>query len=410
MRGDGEGLFQWGVMLMSGSGGGGAAGDATTAATATTTTSIQLPTPMEAALGLGLIHLAAAAGVAEAWALLAHSYAHGTAGPAAFPTYQGATLPGAGVGVGAVTTLTSDTPPSAPPLLPHHVAVKTARAFHTLRVSGGLPAADISTLNALFSPLEPTLPQAPVPLDVEMAAFYASWAADAAEASIFTRGGRPHTSSYPRLTSDSADTGLVEVNERGMDDGALARLVLLGEAGAAAVAAGLGGRALAAAVEAAHPGWGAAAAQCGELMYWGARGFVRDQARALLFFLAAALYATPPELDARLSAARMLAMGEGAKARNMTRALELWHATAEDALQAQPPRMHLAVRAWNGLGFAYFSGQAAEGEEGEHTALAENKTLAFECALLLFRARGFPTTASLTHCTLFSPPLCARPT
>jgi SEL1 protein len=92
----------------------------------------------------------------------------------------------------------------------------------------------------------------------------------------------------------------------------------------------------------------------GDLYYWGARGFERDQILAFSFFMRAADLGNA---NGQSAAAGMLLKGEGCE-KDLGKAVELYELAAEQG----------SIRALNGLGYAYFFGGALE----------QNQTKAFE--------------------------------
>jgi TPR repeat protein len=92
----------------------------------------------------------------------------------------------------------------------------------------------------------------------------------------------------------------------------------------------------------------------GDLYYWGARGFERDQALAFSYFMRCA---EQGDAGGQAAAAGMLLKGEGCE-KDVGKAVELYELAAKQG----------SVRALNGLGYAYFFGGSLE----------SNHTRAFE--------------------------------
>jgi TPR repeat protein len=361
------------------------------------------PSAADAAFGLGLAHLAAAAGEEEAHMLLAVHYARGEGGVGS-PAAASFAAPGAGAGSpGAVAAAGGSA------RLRAGVRAATLRLLQ-LRAQGGDVGGEeekgenggVSEASANgrgsgsgsdsdngsggdggggSSGDEASRARAVVARffaahspgylrDEELACFYFEAAADAAEALQHSPAGRP-LHEMQRLTIDAADSGEVEVLQKGLDEEQLLlQRARCEEHGDAAACEGLA-----------------------SLHSWGARGVPRDLPRAFALY---GLAARAGHLGARLSAAQMLLQGQGV-ARDAPRAVAMY----EEALAgAGGAERAVRVRALNGLGLAYFHG-AADGLDParalayfERAAALGDADALFNAGHCLLQGLGAPRNAS----------------
>ncbi|CAM9421785.1 unnamed protein product [Choristocarpus tenellus] len=193
-----------------------------------------------------------------------------------------------------------------------------------------------------------------VEMDIEAASWYFGCAADAAWATHHTVGGQP-MNEYQRLTE--ANEAVVDVGQRGEDDNTIQYQIMRAEQGHVPSMAALG-----------------------ELYYWGARGVIRDQARALHYFNMAA---DKGNNAARCAAAGMYLKGEGTGA-NHTLAVELYESAAAEG----------HVRALNGLGYESFFGNVLPKDQAKAFEYFERAAGMKEDADSLFNAAHCLATGS----------------
>jgi TPR repeat protein len=184
------------------------------------------------------------------------------------------------------------------------------------------------------------------PADAEAGAYYFAMAARKAHLTYHALGRQPlHT--FDKISAATEAT--VEEAQRGDEDERLQYQLLRAEEGDV-------------------PSMAAMA----DLLYWGARGFARDHARARRFWLAAAEAGDAVSMAA---VAGMFLKGEGVGdggAPDKAAALRWYKAAANQAGVAVA-----RVRARNGMGYAYFFGGAA-GFEKNASAAFENFAAAAE--------------------------------
>jgi TPR repeat protein len=329
MRGDAGALYEWGVAIMVGAGSG--LGE-----------SAPVPSAHDAAFGLGLVHLAASAGNPTAWYFLSRRYATGEGGLSSIPAYADALLVGAdgerrGLsadeedeedisrrGARRLAEAVQDAQTTMRDHYHHHNRRRRRNSphHHTSRRRG---LHGVALLERYFS-----FTSTGVPRDVELAAWYAEWAADVSEAAFHGPAGRPHHE-FERLSMDAADSGAVEESQRGDEDERIAYQRLRADRGDVDAMLAMAG-----------------------LLYWGARGVPRDHAAAYAYYARAA---EAGNADALVRAAELCLKGEGTP-KNFTAALAYYERAG--AMND--------TRALNGLGYAYYFGQHG---------VEQNATLAF---------------------------------
>lgn len=320
MRGDASALYGWGISILLGTGSGSVVPHASTG---------HSPSAFDTSFAIGLIHLAAAAGEPTAWQFLAKRYSKGEGGLHSIPAFANPVLDSASLSGGR--DVGGD-----------HASGSLARRVRGAQaVVAGLDvpgvssarAAAVSTASASISLLERffSTVSAGVPKDTELAAWYAEWAADVADATYHAPSGRPLYETQ-RLTVDAADSGEVEKHQRGDDDAAIAFQRMKADQGDVT-----------------------AMMATADLLYWGARGVQRDHARALQYYRRAAAMG---HVDAMVASGAMLLKGEGDD-KNFTAAIEYY----EQAGSLNN------TKALNGLGYAHYFG---------HHGVQQNFTRAFE--------------------------------
>lgn len=338
----GDALYEWALMALAGAGAPGSApgsahGSARGSVQSGGAATVEPWSPVDDAVAGGFMHLAALAGSPAAALYLAHHYQHGA--PAGL---HGSAAQAYAMGLSATARApaTRWTDAAAADGLrqvwacghqPHTVGFHehgdqpTSYADLRPRRSCNAPAlqAAVERVRRHYSEQDTGFPR-----DVDLAAHYYDAAADQAEVDFNARGQQPQHQ-QDALTSETADSGVVEDAQRGEDDGAVGVLRARCEQG------------MAGSLRGPDPD---ACTQYGGLLYWGGRGVQRDHAAARDAWRAAADAGHP---DAACSLASMYARGEGGTA-NHSEAVKYWTAAADAA-------NHTA--ALNGLGFAFFSGQ-----------------------------------------------------
>jgi TPR repeat protein len=274
-----------------------------------------IPTSFDDSFGLGFIHLSSALDEPFAWQLLSRKYAASESG------------------ISSITAFVTKNHVSS-----KYLDEKVAKAQERLYFGNKelLNINDVELVNQYFSKY-----QTGVPIDIDLAVFYAEWASDFSEQQYHLPTGRPLHEMH-RLNIDSADSGEIEKNQRGSDEPEIAFQRYRCE----------------------HQLEPHACAATGDLFSWGSRGINRDLAQAYRYYN---LGSELGDLNSKVSLAQMLLKGEGVE-RNALKALILFEDVVSKSNQTS-----ITVRALNGLGFAHFHGI----DKGDNTTgLIQNQSLA----------------------------------
>jgi TPR repeat protein len=268
-----------------------------------------VPTVGDDAFAAGLMHLAAAAGEAPAFAFLARRYDVGEGRLASVPAFARASIDSGRVlassrdQLDATKAVIALGMPEVVTSMPHEQSLSSMESFFAQSSKGAFR-------------------------DRETASWYYEWATDAAEATYHARGKQPFYE-FQRLTVDAADSGTVETGQRGEDDELIKFQRALADQGDLDAMCAMA-----------------------DLLYWGARGLPRDHAAAFRYWQAAA---DRGRVAAQVAVGGMLLKGEGVPA-NHSQAIEYYKKAAD--------QNHTS--ALNGLGYAYFHGN--DGVEKNETA------------------------------------------
>ena len=319
-----------------------------------------LPSARDTALGHGLLHLAAARGSPFAIQLLARRYSGTEGHMAAIPAVTRRAESRGGTSTSRTDVKLFKKIASALSRLIDLEARPISNAGDESLASADEmehAEADAGLVDHFF-----TAHALGVPHDDDLSCFYAAAAAEESSEHFHAPSGRP-LHEMQRLSVDAADSGEVELVQRGDDE----QLIAFQRAQCEQ--------------EVAHRDQAQACANTADLYSWGARGLDRNLQLSFRYYSRAATLGHAPSL---LVVAQMLLKGEGV-AQNVSAAVSLYE---QELIQSNGTSIH----ALNALGYAHFNG--IDGESG----LARNATRAFEYFVRASDLGDSDATFNAGHC------------